>query len=102
MNLLTYLRCSIGKWSIDLYSREAEEIFRRINVEGVAVFQKQSGFISYRLMRVSSDVTIAVAEWKSKELGKVGAENYRRWLRENGIWNKLVLQTYDGEIVASS
>ena len=58
--------------------------------------------MSYRLIRANSDVTVAVAEWKSEELGKVGAENYRRWFRESGIWDKLVLQTYDGEIVASS
>jgi hypothetical protein len=99
---VTYLRCSIGKWSIDLNSPEAEAIFEKINNEGVKVFQKQAGFISYRLMRASADLTVAVAEWQSKELGKVGAENYRNWLRESGIWNKLVLQTYDGEVVAAS
>jgi hypothetical protein len=99
---LTYLRCSIGKWRINLYSAEAEEIFKKIGDEGAKVFQKQPGFISYRLMRASSDVTVAVAEWKSEELGKVGAENYRKWLRDSGIWDNLVLQTYDGEIVASS
>ena len=99
---MTYLRCSIGKWSIDLDSPEAEAIFEKINNEGVKVFQKQAGFISYRLMRASAQVTVAIAEWQSEELGKVGAENYRNWLRESGIWNKLVLQTYDGEVVATS
>jgi hypothetical protein len=99
---VTYLRCSIGKWSIDLCSPEAEAVFERINNEGVKVFQKQAGFISYRLMRASAQVTVAVAEWKSEELGKAGAENYRNWLRESGIWNKLILQTYDGEVVATS
>jgi hypothetical protein len=53
-------------------------------------------------MRASAEITVAFAEWKSEELGKVGAENYRKWLRESGIWNKLVLQTYDGEVVATS
>jgi hypothetical protein len=100
--VLTFLRCSIGKWSIDLFSQEAEEIFRRISDEGVKVFRKQLGFINYRLMRAGADVTMAVAEWQSEELGKIGAENYRKWLRESGIWNKLVLQTYDGEVVSSS
>lgn len=99
---MTYLRCSTGKWNIDLDSREAQEIFERINSEGVKVFRRQPGFISYRLMKASSDVTVAVAEWESKELGRVGAENYRNWLRETGIWEKLTLQTYDGEVVASS
>jgi quinol monooxygenase YgiN len=99
---MTYLRCSIGKWRIDLRSREAQEIFKRINAEGVKVFRKQPGFISYRLMQASSDLTVAVAEWTSEELGKAGAENYRRWLRESGIWDKLVLQTHDGRVVASS
>ena len=99
---MTYLRCSIGKWSIDLSSPEAEKVFERINNKGVKVFQKQAGFKSYRLMRASAVVTVAVAEWQSEELGKVGAENYRNWLRESGIWNKLVLQTYDGEVVATS
>ena len=99
---LTYIRCSIGKWSIDLYSPEAKAIFGRINDEGVRVFREQSGFISYRLMRASNDVTVAIAEWESEELGKAGAENYRKWLRASGIWNKLVLTTYEGEAVASS
>ena len=99
---MTYLRCSIAKWSIDLHSLEAKAIFRTINNEGVRVFRQQSGFISYRLMRAGNDVTVAVAEWESEELGKIGAENYRKWLKESGIWNKLVLETYDGEVVASS
>jgi heme-degrading monooxygenase HmoA len=87
---------------MNVFSREAEEIFKMIDNEGVEVFHKQPGFLSYRLMRAGSDLTIAVAEWESEELGKVGAENYRKWLRESGIWDNLVLQTYDGEIVASS
>ncbi len=92
----------MGKWSIDLYSPEAKAIFDRINCEGVRVFREQSGFMSYRLMRASNDVTVAIAEWESEELGKVGAENYRNWLRASGIWDKLVLTTYEGEAVASS
>ncbi len=66
------------------------------------MFRQQPGFISYRLMRASADVTVAVAEWESEELGKMGAENYRKWLREMGVWDKLVLQTYDGDVVALS
>jgi hypothetical protein len=77
-------------------------IFGKINDEGVRVFRDQSGFISYRLMRASNDVTVAIAEWESEELGKAGAENYRKWLRASGIWNKLVLTTYEGETRASS
>jgi hypothetical protein len=92
----------VGKWSIDLYSLEAEEIFRKINIDGVNVFRQQPGFISYRLMRASANVSVAVAEWESRELGEVGAENYRKWLRAEGIWDKLVLETSDGDVVASS
>ena len=99
---MTYLRCSVGKWKIDLFSEDAEKIFERISDEGVAVFRRQVGFVSYRLMRASADTTVAVAEWESEAHGKAGAENYRRWLRESGIWEKLVLQTYDGEVVSRS
>jgi DNA gyrase inhibitor GyrI len=99
---LTYLRCSIGKWSIDLSSTEAKNIFNDINDEGVKVFRKQPGFIQYRLMLADSHTTVAVAEWESEELGKKSTQNYRNWLRTSGIWDKLVLQTYDGEVVATS
>jgi DNA gyrase inhibitor GyrI len=99
---MTYLRCSIGKWEIDLLSNEAKEVFRSIDEEGVRVFRKQPGFIQYRLMLADPHTTVAVAEWESEELGKKGAENYRNWLRSSGIWDKLVLQTYDGEVVAAS
>lgn len=99
---LTYLRCSIGKWGIDLSSEEAEKIFKDINDDGVKVFRKQPGFIQYRLMLADEHTTVAVAEWESEELGKKGAENYKNWLRSSGIWSKLVLQTYDGEVVAAS
>jgi DNA gyrase inhibitor GyrI len=98
----SYLRCSIEKWSIDLSSEEAEKIFKEINDKGVKVFRKQPGFIQYRLMLADAHTTVAVAEWASEELGKKGAENYRNWLRSSGIWSKLVLQTYDGEVVAAS
>jgi hypothetical protein len=92
----------VGKWSINLYSPQAEEIFMKINVNGVKVFKQQLGFISYRLMRASADVSVAVAEWESRELGEAGAKDYRKWLRKENIWEKLVLETYDGDVVASS
>ncbi len=53
--------CSVGKWNINLYSFEAEEIFRKINVDSVKVFRHQPSFISYRLMRASVDMSVPVA-----------------------------------------
>jgi hypothetical protein len=59
---MTYLRCSIGKWKIDLLSDKAKEIFRSIDDEGVKVFREQPGFIQYRLMLADAHTTVAVAE----------------------------------------
>jgi hypothetical protein len=98
---MAYLRVTVAKWSIDLSSPEAEEIFRFINEDGVRVFRAQPGFVSYRLMLSDRHTTIAVAEWESELLGKPGAQAYRNWLKASGIAEKLVLNTYDGEIVAS-
>ena len=97
-----YLRISIARWDLDLHSAAAESIFRQIETEGVAVFRKQPGFISYRLMRSDSATTVAVAEWQSEELGQVGAERYREWMRSAGIMDRLRLETHAGEIVARS
>ncbi len=97
-----YLRVSIGRWSIDLYSAEAERIFHQIETEGVAVFRAQPGFVRYRLMRVDGTTTVAVAEWESEELGQVGAQQYRAWMREVGIMDRLTLETHAGQIVAGS
>jgi hypothetical protein len=90
---VTYLRCTIGRWKIDLSSDEAKEAFRLIDEEGVRVFRSQPGFVRYRLM---------VAEWESEELGKPGAQRYREWLSSSGIAEKLSLETYDGKVVAAS
>jgi hypothetical protein len=46
---MTYLRCTIGRWNIDLSSDEGQETFRLINDEGLRVFRSQPGFIRYRL-----------------------------------------------------
>ena len=97
-----YLRTSIAKWTIDLDSEEATQIFRKIDTDGVRVFREQPGFIRYRLMKADRHTTLAVAEWESEKLGKHGAENYRQWMRDTGIWDKIALTTYDGEIVAAS
>ena len=97
-----YLRVSTAHWSIDLYSAEAERIFHQIETDGVMVFRAQPGFVRYRLMRADSSTTIAVAEWESEELGRVGAERYRTWMREVGIMDKIVLETRAGTIVAGS
>ena len=97
-----YLRMSIARWNLDLYSAEAEAIFRQIETEGVAVFREQPGFIDYRLMRSDSATTVAVAEWQSRELGQAGAERYREWMRSAGIMDRLELETHAGEIVARS
>ena len=97
-----YLRVSIARWSIDLYSAEAERIFRQIETDGLAVFRAQPGFVRYRLMRADSTTTIAVAEWESEQLGQAGAERYRAWMRSVGIMDWLTLETHAGEIVVGS
>jgi hypothetical protein len=99
---VTYLRCTIGRWNLDLDSEEGREAFRRIDEEGVRVFRAQPGFVRYRLMLADPTTTIAVAEWESEELGKPGARRYREWLKSSGIAEKLSLETYDGEVVAAS
>lgn len=47
---MTYLRCTIGRWNIDLHSEGGREVFRLIEDEGLRVFREQPGFIRYRLM----------------------------------------------------
>ena len=97
-----YLRVSIAHWNINLYSPEAERIFHQIDTDGVAVFRAQPGFVRYRLMRADSTTTVAVAEWESEELGRVGAEQYRAWMRRVGIMDRITLDTHAGNIVAGS
>jgi hypothetical protein len=99
---LGYLRTSIAKWSIDLDSAEAIQLFRKIGSDGIRVFREQPGFVRYRLMKADRQTTVAVAEWENEELGRRGAENYRQWMRDTGIWDKIALTTYAGEIVAAS
>jgi hypothetical protein len=100
--VVTYLRCTIGRWNIDLNSEEGREAFRLIEEEGLRVFREQSGFVRYRLMVADPSTTIAVAEWESEELGKPGAQRYREWLSSSGIAQKLSLETYDGEVMVAS
>jgi hypothetical protein len=100
--MMTYLRCTIGRWNIDLDSDEAREAFHLIEEEGLRVFCEQPGFVRYRLMVADHVTTIAVAEWESEELGKRGAQRYREWLRSSHIAEKLSLETYDGEVVVAS
>jgi hypothetical protein len=97
-----YLRVSVARWNINLYSAEAERIFHQIDTDGVAVFRAQPGFVRYRLMRADSTTTVAVAEWESEPLGQAGAERYRAWMRSVGIMDRLTLETQAGEIVAGS
>jgi hypothetical protein len=99
---VTYLRCTIGRWNIELHSDEGQEAFRLIEDEGLRVFLEQPGFIRYRLMVADPSTTIAVAEWENEELGTLGAQRYREWLRSSGIAQKLLLETYDGEVVVAS
>jgi hypothetical protein len=100
--VVTYLRCTIGRWKIDLDSEEGREALRLIDEEGVRVFRNQPGFVRYRLMLADPTTTIAVAEWENEEFGKPGARRYREWLRSSGIAAKLSLETYDGEVMAAS
>jgi hypothetical protein len=95
---LSELRTTIGRWSLDLDSPEAKEIFQRIRTEGVAVFRRQPGFVGDRLMRADRHATIAVAEWESEALGTAGARNFRAWLAEVGIRDPLTMAaTRSGE-----
>ena len=97
-----YLRVSIARWTIDLFSAEAERLIRQIETAGLAVFRAQPGFIRYRLMRADRSTTVAVAEWENEELGKAGAERYRAWMRSAGIMERFTLETRAGDIVVAS
>ena len=100
---VTYLRCTIGRWTIDLGSEEAREAFRLIDEEGAMVFGNQPGFVvRYRPMVAYHTTTIAVAERESEESDKPGTRRYGEWLKSSGIDEKLSLETYDGEVVADS
>ena len=99
---MSYLRMTIGRWTMDLHSAEAGKVFEQIQEEGVAVFRKQPGFIRYRLMRADAHTTIAVAEWESEQLGTAGAQRFRDWLKSSGIIEKLTLETYAGQVVVAS
>jgi len=44
---VTYLRCTIGRWTIALDSEEGREAFRLIDTEGVRGFRQQPGFLRY-------------------------------------------------------
>ncbi len=93
---------TVGWWRIDLNTPEGDRIFARIRDEGVRVLREQPGFIRYRLMRADAHTTVAVAEWESEDLGLAGAKNYREWLKESGIAEKLSLETTAGEVVVAS
>ncbi len=99
---MSYLRVSLGTWTIDLDSDKGKEIFQKIWDEGLDVFRQQPGFLNYRLLKKDSHITVAVAEWESRELGQQGAQHYRAWMRDAGIMEHLALETYDGEVVVSS
>ena len=99
---MSYLRVTIGKWDIDLYSSDAQQAFEAINNEGLRVFRRQPGFVRYRLMREDSHTTVAVAQWESEELGVAGAARYREWMQDAGIMAHLTLETHAGDIVAAS
>ncbi len=98
----SYLRVSVARWNIDLYSPEAQRIFGQIQTDGVAVFRAQPGFVRYRLMRADRETTIAVAEWDSDVLGRAGADRYRAWMRTVGIMDRLTLETHAGDVVVAS
>jgi len=93
---------TIGRWNFDLESPEGQQVFHRIQTEGVSVFRQQPGFVRYRLMRADNHTTVAMAEWESEALASVGAQQFRAWLAKAGIREKLTMETYSGEIVAAS
>ena len=97
-----YLRVSIARWTIDLFSAEAEQLIRQIETDGLAVFRVQPGFVRYRLMRADRSTTVAVAEWENEELGTAGAERYRAWMRSAGLMERFTLETRAGDIVVAS
>ena len=101
-NVPRYLRVTVAHWNINLYSAEADRIFRQIETDGLDVFRAQPGFVRYRLMRADSTTTVAVAEWESEQLGLVGAERYRAWMRSVGIMDRITLETRAGDIVVGS
>jgi hypothetical protein len=78
---MSYLRMTIGHWTLDLHSAEAGEVFQMVQEEGVSVFPAQPGFVRYRPMRADVHTTIAVAECESETLGTAGSLRSSRWKR---------------------
>ncbi len=99
---MAYQRVTFAKWTVDTSSPEAQEAYHKIATDGLRVFRDQPGFIRYRLMVADNHTTVAVAEWENPELGKVGAQHYRDWMRASGVIQYITLETSDGEIVVAS
>jgi len=51
---VTYLRVSVGTWSIDQDSPQGNEVFQKIRDEGLRVLQRQPGFIDYRHLTLTT------------------------------------------------
>ena len=64
---MTNLRCTVGRWNVDLNSEEARGSFRLINDEGLRTFRSQPGSFHSRLIAADTTTTIAVAEWESEK-----------------------------------
>jgi Antibiotic biosynthesis monooxygenase len=99
---VTYLRMTVAEWSVDLDAPEGQRLVELIRGAGVGVFQRQPGFIRYRLMRAGPMRSIAVAEWESEELAMRGSANYRAWLESSGIRDHITMTTEMGPILVSA
>ena len=98
---MAYLRMTVADWDVEVDGPEGRALVDLIARDGAAVFRRQPGFVRYRLMAAGPRRTVAVAEWRSEELGLAGSARYREWLAEAGVRAHITMDTEAGEIVVT-
>jgi hypothetical protein len=96
---MSYLRVTYAEWDIDVDTPEGSRLLGLVRSEGMALLQRQRGFVCYRLVRLGPNRTVALVEWESEDRALAGATTYRGWMEAAGIMHHVTLMTESGPVL---
>lgn len=96
---MSYLRVTYAEWDIDVDTPEGGRLLGLVRSQGMALLQRQPGFLRYRLIRLGPNRTVALVEWESDERALAGATAYRGWMESVGIMAHVTLTTESGPVL---
>lgn len=95
---MAHMRVAVYKFK----SNAVDEVTRLAHEGMLPIFQKQSGFIAYEIVKTGEDSALSLSTWESQEQAEQTVEVAGQWVRANIASFLASVENHVGEVALST